>query len=1293
MSRIIKLFCLFIFCQQTVLAQSSAPEWNILSRVGSGGNSIKLRWMPPTGSSWNSGSTQGYIITKSTYNSSGTSPSTSIVATIPPVQGSDTTNVKWTNYWKSDSTAYKYLFYLTINKLTLNSSNNTPINGVTGLSNIEERFFYANVLADSKFKAAELCGLGFTDTNIIPGTKYSYTIKNIATGEVSPGTGILTATFSPLPDIPINFTKEKRRLKINWGNNTSWDYYSGYFIEKSINGGTTFTRLNDVPYIDMSEDTNLMVYTDSIPNSNATYRYRIVGISYFDELRVGTPKDTTIIKTLENTPGIINAKGLGSNYKVDWVYPSVNLGGIMPSAVADLNSYTLAVSKSDTAKLGQSAIFKVLSSNITKTATTFQISKAAVKTALGDTNSVFYFSLVAYGTNGETIQSLPFAYKPVIIDTIPPMTPTSGLIGTPSLISGTNKLNVKVSWNKVNDNTGGVGVLGYQVFRTIGAVETEKIEVSGGIIHNPDGTTKSFINDTISTSLDYGQLKYYVSAYDSNYNKSTSLLITYTQPDTRRPMPSLISSISVDSTNKVRITFTQSPSKKSEVIIHELLKKELGSTAPWAIIRTISNAETISSYIDASTVGNKTYLYSLVAKDAAGNYSCDSVPQLATTVSPLPSYCYQIVSVKTLNLTTKPALTTLTQTYNEEQKKVTLNWTYAQPNVQGFEIYRGEGASTKKAFLAIVNSPTALSFDDTKVDFNVIYKYAVRAVFNDGSVGAWKEVNTSSLKESSLVVSKESLTFERVLGSQAITISSNITWTITSNATWLTRSVASGSNNATVNISVTANTFSTARSGTITITGSGMTRTIDVLQFAPPTGTGLTAKYYNLTDLNQLQTRTPDISRIETSINLNVTGSPVNGIWDDFVAIWAGSIEVPQNGNYTFFLNADAGAYLYIDNKRIISATNGSFSQEVVSVVQTLQAGVKYPIRLEFWDNSGYAGAKLQWSSNVGLSKQLVSTPYLYPETIPGANDADPFNNKCFVMRVLDSDKVLESPSNFTVNQAPYTGKNEQKWKFEKVGNNYKIISQQDSQNKTLQVIENLSVDYKKLVLGYSGNNATEFWSLNHMGGNDYHIKQNASNNYIGFATTNDPIGRLRSYGTSLRLEYTQCPNYDAGISLDTEELNYSYLNTSKVVSIKSDIEWSTFSNADWVTFNPKNGNQNAVVNVIVGKNTLQETRETIVGIKNNNGSVGIKIRQDAAPCLEVTFPQTGCSAKGLEGVTVQGTPNVGSLYKYMVDNSNVWKDYVWQNNYLSNGEHILYVRKANDPTCTGSVPFSIYCN
>jgi YD repeat-containing protein len=86
-----------------------------------------------------------------------------------------------------------------------------------------------------------------------------------------------------------------------------------------------------------------------------------------------------------------------------------------------------------------------------------------------------------------------------------------------------------------------------------------------------------------------------------------------------------------------------------------------------------------------------------------------------------------------------------------------------------------------------------------------------------------------------LSVSLSSVPFTASGGQQTFNITSNVGWTVSSSASWLTVSPASGSNNGTVTLTAFANNGSSARTATVTVSGTDVSdRTVSVTQEALP---------------------------------------------------------------------------------------------------------------------------------------------------------------------------------------------------------------------------------------------------------------------------------------------------------------------------------------------------------------------------------------------------------------------------------------------------------------------------
>jgi hypothetical protein len=94
---------------------------------------------------------------------------------------------------------------------------------------------------------------------------------------------------------------------------------------------------------------------------------------------------------------------------------------------------------------------------------------------------------------------------------------------------------------------------------------------------------------------------------------------------------------------------------------------------------------------------------------------------------------------------------------------------------------------------------------------------------NIGTLATISKLNpTCQQGNETLSVSPDNQNVTAAAGSTTFTISSNTSWTITDNATWLTVNPTSGSNDGTITATYTANSSTTARTATITVSGTGV---------------------------------------------------------------------------------------------------------------------------------------------------------------------------------------------------------------------------------------------------------------------------------------------------------------------------------------------------------------------------------------------------------------------------------------------------------------------------------------
>lgn len=144
------------------------------------------------------------------------------------------------------------------------------------------------------------------------------------------------------------------------------------------------------------------------------------------------------------------------------------------------------------------------------------------------------------------------------------------------------------------------------------------------------------------------------------------------------------------------------------------------------------------------------------------------------------------------------------------------------------------------------------------------------------------------------------------------------------------------------------------------------------------TGTGLTGKYYDTESFGTLVT-----TRTDASINFNFASAIPSGTAitaaTTYSIAWSGQIESAYSELYTFFVTADDGARLWVDDQLIVQRTFYQAPGELRGQIR-LKAGHRVNVRVEFIQQGGPASVKLEWAS-ASQTKQVVPTNRLYTTT------------------------------------------------------------------------------------------------------------------------------------------------------------------------------------------------------------------------------------------------------------------------------------------------------------------------
>ncbi len=146
---------------------------------------------------------------------------------------------------------------------------------------------------------------------------------------------------------------------------------------------------------------------------------------------------------------------------------------------------------------------------------------------------------------------------------------------------------------------------------------------------------------------------------------------------------------------------------------------------------------------------------------------------------------------------------------------------------------------------------------------------------------------------------------------------------------------------------------------------------VDVRQSAEvsltPSGTGFYAYYYDNMDFTAR--RKP---KIDPVVNFNWGGAAPDASMgaDTFTVQWNAWI-IPQfTETYTFYTRTDDGAKLWVNDELLVNRWVNQGPTEWSGTVN-LTAGKRYPLKMEYYENTGGAVAELRWSSP-SQAKQII---------------------------------------------------------------------------------------------------------------------------------------------------------------------------------------------------------------------------------------------------------------------------------------------------------------------------------
>lgn len=142
--------------------------------------------------------------------------------------------------------------------------------------------------------------------------------------------------------------------------------------------------------------------------------------------------------------------------------------------------------------------------------------------------------------------------------------------------------------------------------------------------------------------------------------------------------------------------------------------------------------------------------------------------------------------------------------------------------------------------------------------------------------------------------------------------------------------------------------------------------------FSDEVNTGLIYKYYEISGLGSLpdfNNYTPDVTG--TSSNFDISPRNRN---DDFAFEFEGQINIPEDGQYTFFTSSDDGSQLFINNLLVVNNDGLHGTQERNGSISLNQG--THTIKVTFFERGGGEVLQVRWQGP-GIVKQLIPNEVL----------------------------------------------------------------------------------------------------------------------------------------------------------------------------------------------------------------------------------------------------------------------------------------------------------------------------
>ncbi|MBA3705296.1 MAG: fibronectin type III domain-containing protein, partial [Bacteroidetes bacterium] len=628
---------------------------------------IYLRYVPNNNNTFNNCKENGFVIKRIPWDSNILPDSlnfkeASAIVYIKPLAKE---NMEWRNLiGKKMETGYLYNFlYEQLNNL--NNHNDMA-------------FGLAMLACDFDVELANAAGLFYKDEHLLPG-QYAYLIQtadNKFSKNIKPAIVIAnTSVNNTLKDIDsIKMITRKNEVKLTWNIEQLINDYTGYFIERSVDG-ETFLQLNVKPYIQIQtqyekEKINIF-YNDTLTEYGRVYFYRVRGLGFFGTY--GNYSDIIkckLIKPLDAFP-IADSTHLlyDSILQIHWHMPeNFNLN--------ELTGFNIYRSES------MEGVYTKLNDEL--------LSKENKIFIDDKPNPSNYYKILALNTYGDSAYSYPMIG--LVPDMHPPKIPQN-LKGEIDSLG-----HVILSWQSNKE----IDLQGYRIFRN-NAVNEELVEISKYIYKD------TIYKDTVALETLSEEVFYSITAVDKVYNNSPfSPKVKLKRPDKIKPVEVQFVEVIHNDTSIV-LKWISSTSKDVEK--YELWRNKGNSNLEK--IKEWTAKDSLDKFTDTSLEYGNYYTYQIKVIDDDNNFS----------ISASASHYFDSRIRKQIKQ--------INYKVNLESKSILLNWYYPESDLYSFVIYKAKKGEPLKIIKTLKGN--IFSFVDTDLFVGNKYEYCIKANFNSGA--------------------------------------------------------------------------------------------------------------------------------------------------------------------------------------------------------------------------------------------------------------------------------------------------------------------------------------------------------------------------------------------------------------------------------------------------------------------------------------------------------------------------------------------------------------------------------